>query len=429
MSVSIQRALVLHQQGRYADAERELRHALAFEPNNADAHALLAVCLAEQKDFAQAQYEADAAVGLAPDDGFAHYARAKVLYDRNRLAEAVAAIEQALRLDTFNADYWGVLSQLRFDQRDWQASLIAAEEGLKADPEHAACTNLRAMALVKLGRRAEAGATIDAALAKDPDNALTHANQGWTLLHRGEPRKAMEHFREALRLDPQMEWARVGIVEALKAHNFIYRWMLLYFLWMNRLSQRAQWAIVLGGYFGYRALFSLAQNNPAVAPYVWPLVIAYIVFALMTWLADPLFNLLLRLNRFGRLALSRQQVMASNVIGLLLLAAILSVAASFWRDDSRYLLLAVVFAGLMLPVSGAFRTPEGWPQWTMIAASATLGLIGLLGITVMFLVPGFHNDSRHPLLGLGFLMLTVFSYGVLASTIAYNYLRSVQVRR
>jgi len=149
----------------------------------------------------------------------------------------------------------------------------------------------------------------------------------------------------------------------------------------------------------------------------------------MTWLADPLFNLLLRLNRFGRLALSRQQVMASNVIGLLLLAAILSVAASFWRDDSRYLLLAVVFAGLMLPVSGAFRTPEGWPQWTMIAASATLGLIGLLGITVMFLVPGFHNDSPHPLLGLGFLMLTVFSYGVLASTIAYNYLRSVQVRR
>src|SRR5688572_23850035 len=103
MNVSIQRALVLHQQGRHADAERELRHALAFDPHNADAHAMLALCLAERKDFSQAEHEADAAVGLAPDDGFAHYARAKVLYDRNRLADAVAAIEQALRLDTFNA--------------------------------------------------------------------------------------------------------------------------------------------------------------------------------------------------------------------------------------------------------------------------------------------------------------------------------------
>jgi hypothetical protein len=226
-----------------------------------------------------------------------------------------------------------------------------------------------------------------------------------------------------------MEWARVGIIESLKAHNFIYRGMLLYFLWMSRLSEKAQWAIILGGYFGYRALLTVARRNPDVAPYIWPIVIAYIAFALMTWLADPLFNLLLRLNRFGRLALSRQQVMASNVIGLLLLAAIASGAACVWRGDMRYLLLAVVFAGLMLPASGAFRTPEGWPQWTMIAASATLALVGFLGVGLMFLVPDFNATTRHPLLGLGLRLVQFFGYGVLATTIGYNYLRSVQVRR
>src|SRR5436190_595817 len=143
-----QRALILHQQGRHADAERELRQALGMNPNDWAAHAMLALCLAERKEFAQANYEADAAVGL-----------------------------------------------------------------------------------VKLGRRGEAGAAIDAALARDPQNATTHANQGWTLLHQGDPRKALEHFREALRIDPDLEWARAGIVEALKARYVAYRWILMYFLW------------------------------------------------------------------------------------------------------------------------------------------------------------------------------------------------------
>src|SRR5262249_35174190 len=159
---------------------------------------------------------------------------------------------------------------------------------------------LRAIAMVKLGRRAEAGATIDAALARNPDNALTHANQGWTLLEKGKPKQALEHFREALRLDPENEWARQGIVEALQARNVIYAVMLKYFLWMSRFSNRAQWGIILGAYFGNRLLSALAHSNPDLAPWILPLRILYVCFALMTWMASPFFNLLLRINRFGR---------------------------------------------------------------------------------------------------------------------------------
>ncbi len=58
-------------------------------------------------------------------------------------------------------------------------------EGSHSIPEHAGCLNLRAMALVQLGRKDEASRTLGSALADDPENALTHANQGWALLHRG----------------------------------------------------------------------------------------------------------------------------------------------------------------------------------------------------------------------------------------------------
>ena len=428
-SAASQRALILQQQGRFAYAEREWRQALGINPHDARAHAMLALCLSERKEYAQASHEADAAVGLAPDEPFAHYVRGKVLYDRDRYDEAAAAVGQAIQLDAFDPDYFWLLAAIRFEQRLWPAALVAAEEGLKADPEHAGCTNLRAMSLVKLGRRDEAGAAIDAALARDPDNAVTHANQGWTLLHRREPRKALEHFREALRLDPDLEWARAGMVEALKAHNVVYRWVLAYFLWMGRLSSNAQWGIIIGGYVGYRALTGVARENPTLAPYLWPLIGLYIAFVLMTWLADPLFNLMLRVSRFGRLVLSRRQTMAANVIGLLILGALSAALAWLALDDARLGMLALVLGALTVPTSAAFNSPEGSPRIVMGLVTAALAVLGLAAVGVQYLVPDDGPDTRHPLLGLSLLMLRLFAFGLLASTFLYHFLRSSHVRR
>ena len=274
-------------------AETELRQSLAADPGDAYAHALLALCLAHRESFQEATDEARQAVHLAPDFSFAFYAHAQVMFDRNRFPEALAAINEAIRLDPQDADYFAVLASIHMQESRWRDALNAAEQGLQFDPEHVGCTNLRAMAMVRLGRKSEAGRTIDAALSKNPDNSVTHANQGWTLLEIGDAKKAAEHFREALRLDPQNEWARQGIIEALKAKNIIYALMLKYFLWMAKFSRRAQWLILIGGYFGNQMLGSLSQSNPELAPWVLPLRILYVVFALMTWLAYPFFNLLL----------------------------------------------------------------------------------------------------------------------------------------
>jgi tetratricopeptide (TPR) repeat protein len=390
---------------------------------------MLALCLLQREDWPGAAAEADHAVGAAPDLPFAHYVRARVLHGRGRHEEAEAAVAEAIRLDGQNPDYFWLAGAIQYERRRWAAALSLAEQGLAADPEHAGCVNLRAMALVNLGRRDEAGRAIGAALARDPDNAITHANQGWALLHQGDHRKALEHFREALRLKPELEWARAGIVEALKARNFVYRWMLRYFLWMSRLSSQAQWGIILGGFFGYRLLAVVAEQHQGAAPFARAVMIAYVGFAVMTWLADPLFNLLLRLNRFGRLALSRRQVLTSNFIGGLLLAALVALAAGLIRDETRLLLLALVLGLLMLPVSGAFRVPPGWPRAVMIAACCGLALMGLSAVGLMFLVRGYTNDTPHLLMGVSSLLLTGFTWGILATTIGYNFLRGVRLQK
>lgn len=417
MGKHLERAWVLIEQSRHDLAEAELRQELAEDPNSATAHALLGLCLARRERFDEATREAELAVHLWPDLPFAHYALGSILLDRNRLEEAETAARRAIELDPHMADFFGLLTAIQFNGRRWQEALQTAESGLALDPEHVMCNNLRAMALVKLGRRAEAGMTIAGTLARDPEDALSHANQGWTLLEQGNPQKAMEHFREALRLEPNLDWARHGIVEALKARNIIYRVMLWYFLAMARLSRRAQWAIIIGGVIGYNVLRNLARDNPALAPYIWPLLILYLIFVVLTWTADALFNLLLRVSRFGRLALSPDQITASNLVGSCLLAGLGAVIVAL-IVDSETLQYGGIFTGLLvLPVSAIFHCQRGWPRtymtlYTLALAALAYGGLALLGI----------NDQRGSTL-LSFFFLGIFFSGFVANALAMSRVR------
>src|SRR5262245_28752038 len=245
----LQRGLLLYQQGRYQEAVSELRMQLTQESEDSFTHGLLALVLSELEQLTDATQHAHQAIHLAPDNAWGHYALARVMSARHRYDEARAAILEAIRLDPGDADSFGLLANLELGKRHWREALAAADQGLAIDPEHNTCTNMRALALINLGERSAAAATMGEALARRPDDALTHANQGWAMLHAAQPYKALEHFRESLRLDPNMEWSCQGIVEALKARNFIYRWMLAWFLWMSRLSSGARWGLIIGALF------------------------------------------------------------------------------------------------------------------------------------------------------------------------------------
>jgi len=378
MNLPLRRASLLIQHSRYAEAATELRGALAAAPQDADAHALLAVCLAQQEDRDGALVEARAAVGLAPDNAFAHFVLAQVHLVRSETKEAVPAIEEAIRLDPRDPDFRAVLGRARISESRWADALRAAEEGLAVDAEHVECANLRAHALNKLGRREEAGRAIEETLRREPENASTHAHRGWQLLEQGRSADALASFREALRIDPSLDWARAGIVEALKARHRIYRWLLAYFFWMSRLSARARWGILVGGYVLYRVLGAAAGAYPAVAPFLWLLVGVYIGFVVLTWVGDAVFDLLLRLHPFGRLALSRAQVKASNVIGALLGVTLVLVGVYFATGIENALWLALLTGVFLVPVSGWFRCagPRGRRAiGILIAVEAAAGAV------------------------------------------------------
>jgi hypothetical protein len=174
-------------------------------------------------------------------------------------------------------------------------------------------------------------------------------------------------------------------------------------LWMGRISGRARWAVILGVYFGTRLLDSTAKTNAELRPLLIPIIIVCVVFCLLTWVAQPMFNLLLRCNRFGRYALSDRQIVASNWFGGLLAAAILlaviGLTSGFWPAT----VLAMCCGLMLLPVSASLQRSSAVKRRWFCAATAVLGLIGLTAS----IVSGYDNNA-------GYGLFMVFLVGMVA---------------
>ncbi|ACB74713.1 tetratricopeptide repeat protein [Opitutus terrae] len=380
MSAHLARAQLLLAQSRPGEAEREAMLALSADPQDTAALALLALSRCAQQKRPEALAAAESAVGLAPDNAYLHYVHALTLHHLDREDAAHSGINAALRLNPEDPDFFSLLAGIELARGNAPAALTAAEQALAIDSEHVEAANLRAMALVRLGRKAEATETVDFALQHAPNSALSHANQGWTYLHRNDPRRAQEFFREALRLDPTMEFARQGMLEALKARNPVYRAMLAYFLWMGRQGAKLQWGIIIGTYFFSRFLNSQLRGAEHAS---WALILLALVFYLfvyLTWTAHPMFNLLLRFDRFGRYVLSRDERIATYWFGPLAGAA---VAALTWWVVTRAglpLLATLLLAALSICGAATFQRQK---RARLILGGCTV-LLALVAAMVVF---------------------------------------------
>ncbi len=408
MSRHLERARLLLAQSRAADAEQESMLALALKPDDPQALGVLALSRLEQGKPEPALTAVQQAVGLAPDEPYLHNVHAHVLRDLGRTEDAFRAAHEALRLDPADADHFSLLASVELVRGEWPAALAATERALALNPEHVTAANLRAMALVRLGRKAEAMASVDYALHRAPENAFSHANQGWNHLHRNDPKKAQEHFREALRLDPELEYAREGMLEALKARNPVYRLMLAYFLWTGRQSARFQWIFVLGIFFGGRAAAALSQLQPDLK-WLWlPLFGLFYGFVYLSWTAHPMFNLLLFFDRFGRHVLSADQRMGAGCFGGVFALALACLGGWLVLGREIGLFGAVVFAVLSICVAATFGKTG---RSRKILAATTLALAAL-AVGSLLLTLSNHET--------GVTLMTAFMIGFLVFQVLAN---------
>ncbi|MCA8986488.1 MAG: tetratricopeptide repeat protein [Planctomycetaceae bacterium] len=383
MSSHLVRARLLLSQRNPLEALKEIRLHLAEEPQDGIGHGLHAEALCILEEYEDALDAAEQALAYAPDSGFSHYVQSRALlgFDEKKATKAaLAAIQEAIRLEPDEEHYHCQEAFIHEKNSNWQKMLEATQRALELNPEDDLATNLQAIALKRLRKGTAASGAIEAAMKRNPDDPVTHANQGWLLLEQKQHLKALEHFREALRLDPEMDWARLGIVEALKARNFIYRAMLSFFFWMANFSPRTRWFIILGAWGGINLLSASEESLGKLSVVVTPLVMTYFGFVLMTWIAIPLFNFILRFDSYGRLALDRRQTRQANWLAITFAGALVYLVVFLMY---RHLELTgdVLFESVMwslalaIPVTTCFEVRKGRPRNGMALYSCGLALL------------------------------------------------------
>lgn len=374
------RARLLIEQRRYREAEKELQKNLATDPNNTDTLSMLSICKSQDKQYQEAEKLIKIAISIDPSHPYLIYIFAKVLYDQDKFTEAEKTIKEAILLDPYNADFFGLLSAIYLNRKEWEKGLEYANKGLEISPDHLSCLNLRSTALIKLNRKEDSYTTIQEALHYDPQNAFTHANLGWGLLEKGDHKKSLDHFKKALQIDPQLEFAKAGLVEALKARYLIYRLFLKYAFWIGNLKGKAQYGILIGFYLGSRVLRGVAESYPSLEPFIMPVIFLYILFAVTTWIINPLTNLFLRLNVYGRYALSNKEITTSNFVGTSLVLAAIAFVVYFLVPDDLYLYAGIFGLSMMIPLSSMLGPDKKKGRLILIAYTSSLALIGCTGL-------------------------------------------------
>lgn len=379
----LERAQILLQQRRYAEAEKVLNEALRMEPDNTYTILLLSEVYIQTDQLPKAESLIDGAIIQEPDRGVWFFLKSRVALRKELYDQAEEHLETAVTLDPVNPDFHALWASIKLCRKQFGAALEKANKALELDPKNILALNIRSSALLKLKRNEESFLTIEGALREDPNNSYTHSNYGWNLLEKGDHKKALVHFREALKNDPSNDAAQSGMVQALKANNMLYRGFLKYQFFMGNLTAKYQWFVIIGFYFLVRLMNTLAEKNEALKPFLTPIIILFSIFALSTWVMRPISNLFLRLNSYGRYLLGRDEIISSNFVGACLLVFLFGIGGYLITDADPWLVLAFWGFAMMVPCSMMMH-PSKFKN-AFLYYTIAMALLGLAGVAAAFM--------------------------------------------
>ena len=252
MASTLDAALTFAAHGDWARVVPAARQALAGDPDDATAHALLALGLAHLERGREAVEAGRSAVALAPELAFAHYAHGWALLENRRpqgrrargaRSAAPRSRRRRARAPRAGADPPAAVARGARHGRG-RAERRSGAPGLRES------TGTRA----HQSRRRRPPRPPFGTRPSPPIPTMrmrTRTAAGCCCVSR-ESRRHSTASGPPCDSTPTMDWARVGIIEAMKARNGLYRLILRYSMWAGSLSTRAQWFLIVGLYFGSR---------------------------------------------------------------------------------------------------------------------------------------------------------------------------------
>ncbi len=168
----------LNKLGRSKEAETHLRRAIALNPQEQNAHLNLGVALYRQGRYDPALEATRVALAQHPNYDTAHHNLGLILKELGRFEEAEQHLRRAIALSsnhTKGALY--ALATLRIEQQRYNESLELLQHLIGIEPGHAKGLDAMGIALFYLGKSDEALQHFDQALLIDPTLETAQANR------------------------------------------------------------------------------------------------------------------------------------------------------------------------------------------------------------------------------------------------------------
>ncbi len=215
--------LVLNALGRYEEAETHLHRALVLHPQAQDAHLHLGDALYKQGRYEEALAATHVALEQDPNHFEAHVNLGAILAAQGRYGEAVDVFAQAAALNPDSpqaAELYFLMGMTAQDNGQPEAAEYYMRS-FEIDPHHTKAIRRLAHLRLEQQRYDESLELFQRLIALHPDDAATYSNMGIALAFLGSIDKALQHFDQALSLDPTLASARANreaVLEAIKGN-------------------------------------------------------------------------------------------------------------------------------------------------------------------------------------------------------------------
>lgn len=376
----LERVQLLISQGRIDDADKQIRAFLQNDPTSEYGRFLFAYILFFQGKSRESEHVVLQLQAEDPSNTSYLALLAEINIKEEEYEAAEYKTDQLLEMSPNDVAYHNLKSRLKFAQRYYDGALKFANSALAIDPENLEALNQKALLSGMLGDRDVARNAVLEALEKSPEDPYTIANHGHQLLAHGKVNEALERLSEALRLNPSNSLARYAMQEALKSKFWPYRMFYKYIHYMSRLTEKGSWRVLIGIFVVYQLILQVGRSNESLGVLLMPIAYVMAGLFLLSWVINPLMNLYLMTNNYGRLLLDEAEKKMAKLTGLSLVFSLLSFGVWFYVKNEPFFIAGLFFIVMMIPL-GSFLSPyKKESKQKLIYFTAGIFLFGIAGI-------------------------------------------------
>jgi len=192
-------------QGKFSEAEQQLRESIWLKPDYFLSHNNLGAALEAQRRYPEAESEFRQALHIRPSYAEAHNNLGSTLWKTGRTQEALSEFREAIHLKPDKADFHNNLGLTYRRTGALSEAVNEFQTAIHLKPDHAEAYHNLGVVLGLMGQTKDAEAALNEALRFQPNIPEAHFNLGLLLEVQGRTEEAIREYRLYLAYAPQAE--------------------------------------------------------------------------------------------------------------------------------------------------------------------------------------------------------------------------------